>query len=84
MPEFCTWTPHEAGQGYDGQGRPWMRSAWSASDPCPECGHSPLVHIGVEHCPVCELVYQATPQFRRQEVRRQGYPPPINSGSRRP
>jgi hypothetical protein len=29
--------------------------------PCPVCGHSDLVHIGTEHCPVCELVYQATP-----------------------
>lgn len=23
---------------------------------CPECGHALALHIGVEHCPVCELV----------------------------
>jgi predicted RNA-binding Zn-ribbon protein involved in translation (DUF1610 family) len=39
---------------------------------CPECGHSSLAHIGVGHCPVCELVYQATPQFRRQQERIHG------------
>lgn len=24
--------------------------------PCPDCGHATLMHIGVGHCPVCELV----------------------------
>lgn len=24
--------------------------------PCPDCGHTGLVHVGVDHCPVCELV----------------------------
>ena len=23
---------------------------------CPDCGHAAVLHIGVEHCPVCELV----------------------------
>lgn len=23
---------------------------------CPNCGHAAVLHIGVEHCPVCELV----------------------------
>ena len=23
---------------------------------CVECGHAAVLHIGVEHCPVCELV----------------------------
>lgn len=23
---------------------------------CPECGHLVAMHVGVEHCPVCELV----------------------------
>jgi hypothetical protein len=22
---------------------------------CPDCGHALIVHIGVEHCPVCEM-----------------------------
>ncbi|MEU5596674.1 hypothetical protein [Streptomyces sp. NPDC020298] len=25
---------------------------------CVECGHALAVHIGVEHCPVCELVHR--------------------------
>lgn len=24
--------------------------------PCPDCGHATVLHIGVDHCPVCELV----------------------------
>lgn len=29
--------------------------------PCVDCGHATVVHIGVDHCPVCELVaYNAT------------------------
>lgn len=24
---------------------------------CQECGHAFVLHIGVEHCPVCELVH---------------------------
>ncbi|MER6980153.1 hypothetical protein [Streptomyces carpinensis] len=24
---------------------------------CGECGHAQVLHIGVEHCPVCELVH---------------------------
>lgn len=24
-------------------------------NPCPDCGHAALLHIGVDHCPVCEL-----------------------------
>lgn len=58
--ELCTW--HPAAGRVIGQ-------------PCPVCGHSDLVHIGVEHCPVCELVYQSAPQWRRQEERRRGVPP---------
>ena len=23
---------------------------------CSDCGHAAVLHIGVEHCPVCELV----------------------------
>ena len=23
---------------------------------CPDCGHAAVLHVGVEHCPVCELV----------------------------
>jgi uncharacterized Zn finger protein (UPF0148 family) len=49
--------------------------------PCPVCGHSDLVHIGTGHCPVCELVFQATPDFRRREERRNRYPQPL--GQRR-
>ncbi|MEZ0089948.1 hypothetical protein [Streptacidiphilus sp. EB129] len=30
--------------------------------PCTECGHTMLVHIGVDHCPVCELVSFAEQQ----------------------
>lgn len=26
------------------------------STACVECGHALVLHIGVEHCPVCELV----------------------------
>lgn len=73
--QFCTWVPDEAGQGVDDQGRLWMRGAWPVTTPCPECGHSPLVHIGVKHCPVCELVYQATPEFRRHHARIHGTSP---------
>jgi hypothetical protein len=64
--EFCTWL---------------ALPGWVAGHPCPVCGHADLVHIGVDHCPVCELVWQATPMFRRQEERRRGRPPRImNSG----
>lgn len=24
---------------------------------CEECGHALVLHIGVEHCPVCEMVH---------------------------
>ncbi|MGW2692351.1 hypothetical protein ACWC3Y_10875 [Streptomyces sp. NPDC001296] len=24
---------------------------------CVECGHALVLHVGVEHCPVCELVH---------------------------
>ena len=24
--------------------------------PCPHCGHCAALHMGVDHCPVCELV----------------------------
>jgi uncharacterized Zn finger protein (UPF0148 family) len=27
------------------------------NEPCPECGHLAALHVGVEHCPVCELVH---------------------------
>lgn len=27
------------------------------STACVECGHALALHIGVEHCPVCELVH---------------------------
>lgn len=30
---------------------------------CVGCGHALMLHIGVEHCPVCELV------FHNQQVR---------------
>jgi hypothetical protein len=52
--QFCTWTPPPG---------------WVTGTPCPDCGHADLGHIGVDHCPVCELVYQATPQFRRLQER---------------
>ena len=55
--DFCTWQA-PAGR--------------RIGDPCPECGHSDVVHVGTDHCPVCELVYQATPQFRRQQERIHG------------
>lgn len=55
--EFCTWHP-AAGD--------------ILCQPCPDCGHSDLAHIGVAHCPVCELVYQATPAFRQREMRIHG------------
>lgn len=67
--ELCTWTPPEADQplwSIIEAGRHPAISAWPAGHPCPVCGHSDLVHIGVEHCPVCELACQATPQYRRQ------------------
>jgi hypothetical protein len=28
----------------------------SLTAPCVDCAHATAVHIGVEHCPVCELV----------------------------
>lgn len=63
---FCTWTPPVT---------------WKPGTPCPRCGHSDLVHTGTAHCPVCELVHQATPAFRRQQERIGGTPPRIrNSG----
>lgn len=31
-------------------------SGESLAGPCPECGHAAVLHVGVEHCPVCELV----------------------------
>jgi hypothetical protein len=64
--ELCTWHP-AAGR--------------VIGHPCPVCGHSDLVHIGTEHCPVCELVYQATPQYRREQERIHGYSHPL--GQRR-
>jgi hypothetical protein len=63
--ELCTWHP-AAGR--------------VIGHPCPVCGHSDLVHIGVDHCPVCELVYQATPQYRRQQERIHGYSHPLGRG----
>lgn len=27
------------------------------TDPCRECGHLVALHVGVDHCPVCELVH---------------------------
>lgn len=57
--EFCTWKEYA---GHRAGGR------------CPECGHAVVVHIGTEHCPVCELLYQATPEFRRQQQRIAGIP----------
>lgn len=26
------------------------------SDGCPDCGHAIVLHVGVNHCPVCEMV----------------------------
>lgn len=26
------------------------------TDACPDCGHATVLHLGVDHCPVCELV----------------------------
>lgn len=26
------------------------------ADACPDCGHATVLHIGVDHCPVCEMV----------------------------
>ena len=26
------------------------------SDGCPDCGHAIVLHVGVDHCPVCETV----------------------------
>lgn len=40
--------------------------------PCPECGHSGLVHVGTDHCPVCELIWQTTRLWRQQQVRING------------
>lgn len=57
--DFCQW------RGYAG---------YVVGGKCPECGHAVVVHIGVEHCPVCELVYQASPRFRRQQMRLAGMP----------
>jgi hypothetical protein len=66
--EHCTWqTP----------------AGWRLGHPCPVCGHSDLVHIGTDHCPVCELVYQATPQFCGQQEQRQGGWQPLGRGWRR-
>jgi hypothetical protein len=59
--QFCRWVPVIGSRKPDD-----MR--------CPECGHSDLIHIGTDHCPVCELLYQATPQFRRQQMRIAGIP----------
>jgi|GEM_PF-5195095 len=28
-----------------------------ANEPCRECGHLAALHVGVKHCPVCELVH---------------------------
>ena len=47
-------------------------AGWRIGDPCPECGHSDLVHVGTRHCPVCELIWQATPAFRRWQERIHG------------
>lgn len=33
---------------------------------CSNCGHSTALHVGVEHCPVCELVDMAK-RFRESE-----------------
>jgi len=41
---------------------------------CPACGHSDLGHVGTKHCPVCELVWQASPQGRRKLMRIAGIP----------
>jgi len=60
LADFCTWHP-QPGQ--------------EIGKTCPVCGHSDLVHIGTDHCPVCELVYQATPQWHRQQERIHGVPP---------
>jgi hypothetical protein len=57
LSDFCQWKEY-AGLNIGAQ--------------CPECGHAVVVHIGTDHCPVCELLWQLTPQFRRQEQRRQG------------
>jgi DNA-directed RNA polymerase subunit RPC12/RpoP len=44
------------------------------SAPCPDCGHATVLHIGVDHCPVCELVdlNQRARDGGRVEVRIQG------------
>jgi len=64
--QFCTWKP------------PGPASvagiALVVTGECPECGHSAPVHVGTDHCPVCELVWQATPAFRRQQQRVSGIP----------
>lgn len=62
LSDFCRWAPA-------------IGSLKPEDMRCPECGHSDLAHIGVDHCPVCELVYQATPEFRRQQMRIAGIPP---------
>jgi uncharacterized Zn finger protein (UPF0148 family) len=40
-PAYCTTTP---------------RAGDRIAAPCPDCGHATVLHIGVDHCPVCELV----------------------------
>lgn len=42
QPQFCTYQPVPGEV---------VKAA------CPECGHSFALHIGVEHCPVCELAH---------------------------
>ena len=42
QPAFCAYRP-VAGE--------ILRTA------CVECGHTLVLHVGVEHCPVCELVH---------------------------
>lgn len=37
---------------------------------CPMCGHAFALHIGVEHCPVCELVH-LNQQAREASVTRE-------------
>lgn len=39
--DYCTSVPHAGDR---------------LTDACRDCGHATVLHIGVDHCPVCELV----------------------------
>lgn len=48
-------------------------TGWKLGTLCPECGHSDLVHVGTKHCPVCELVWQASRAGRLHLARVEGF-----------